>query len=96
MPCKKYLNGSENKIKLKQAHGNCRKLELKIRNIYAGGPITQFLPWALSFLVTALSVCIYIYIHTHTHNTYRYSNVLLLHRYTKKSIWYCHIQPSKK
>jgi hypothetical protein len=58
MPCKRYVRCSKKKtkkMKLKQVRESCRKLALQIIYIYMlGGPITQFLPRAVSFLVTPL------------------------------------------
>jgi hypothetical protein len=60
MPCKKCLRGSdkrkkkEKKMELKQVCGSCQKLALQIKIYMQGGPITQFLVQALSFLATPL------------------------------------------
>jgi hypothetical protein len=51
MPCEKYLNGSEKQKEIKQVRESCQKLALQIKKI---GPIAQFLPRALSFILTSL------------------------------------------
>jgi hypothetical protein len=49
---KKYLSGSEKRKKngIAESMWKLPKISPSNKNIYAGGPITQFVPWALPFL----------------------------------------------